>query len=334
MSLKNDIIKALEENREYAVSGQELADMLHVSRAAVWKAIKALQNDGYQITAGTNKGYILKSETDVLSEQGIKLYMEKSFMEMKYALKENPEFSVKVYKTIGSTNTEAKRLAMQGMPHGAVVAADEQTEGRGRRGNSFYSPDGTGIYMSVILRPQKALSDCLMTTVAAAVALTDTIEKLTDCKPEIKWVNDIFANGRKICGILTEAISDFESGMAEAVIVGVGLNVKTKEFPEGISNLAGSLNSVGITRNQLAAEIAARIIAYTESMDNDELMKKNREKSMVIGKNISYIRNGNNCSGFVKDINDMGNLVVENENGTEVLTSGEITIGSKNLCQS
>ena len=323
MSLKNDIVKALEINRGRAVSGQELADMLGVSRAAVWKAVKSLQNDGYRITAGTNKGYVLEDESDVLSEQGIKLFMEQK----------NMNNNIMVYKTIGSTNVEAKKLAMNGAANGTVIVANEQTDGRGRRGNSFFSPAETGIYMSVILRPQKPLSDCLMTTVAAAVAMVDTIEALTDKKPQIKWVNDIFLDGRKICGILTEAISDFESGMAEAIIVGVGLNVNTSVFPSDISETAGSLCPGNITRNQLAAEIAARIISYTECADSGKIMAEYRKKSMVIGRNITYSKGGRLCSGYVLDINDMGHLVIETDNQTEVLTSGEITIGSKNLCQ-
>ncbi len=323
MALKNDIVTALESNRGKAISGQELADMLGVSRAAVWKAVKALQNEGYSITAGTNKGYILEDKTDVLSQQGIKMFIEKKNMN-------NP---VIVYKTIDSTNSEAKKLAMSGAEHGTIVAANEQTNGRGRRGNSFYSPAQTGIYMSVILKPQKALADCLMTTVAAAVAVTDSIEALTGKNPQIKWVNDIFLDGRKICGILTEAISDFESGMAEAIIVGVGVNVSTADFPEEIAEVAGSLSPENLTRNQLAAEIAARIVEYSESTDNSAIMAKYREKSMVIGRNITFTKNGIQQSGYVKDINDMGNLVVETAKGTEILASGEITIGSKNLCQ-
>lgn len=315
MSIKNDVAALLEQRRGAAVSGQELADRLGVSRAAVWKAVKQLQEEGYRISAGTNRGYILENETDVLTAEGIRLYLPERY-------RENP---VEVFRTVSSTNTEAKSAALRGMPDGTIIAADGQTAGRGRFGKSFYSPEGTGLYMSVILKPHKPLSDCTDITMSAAVALIESVEKVCGIRAGIKWVNDIFYNGRKISGILTEAMSDFESGMAETVIVGMGINIRTESFPEEIAGLAGSLG-VFAERNRLCAEIASRLLDYAESGGRAELLNKYRERSIVPGRDITFLQGEITRSGRALEIDDNGCLVIETENGRETLRSGEISV--------
>lgn len=315
MSVKSNAAAFLEQNRGRTVSGQELADSLGVTRAAVCKAVKALRDEGYKISSAPNRGYILEQQSDVLSEEGIRLLLAD----------EHKTLPIKVHKCIDSTNNEAKRAAMMGAPHGTVIAADSQSDGRGRHGHSFYSPAGTGLYLSIILRPEKPLSDCINTTIAAANALADTIEELTDCKPEIKWVNDILINGRKVCGILTEAISDIESGMAEAVIVGVGLNVTTEVFPPEIAHTAGSLKC-SATRNSLAAGIVSRIMDYTHTADSRALLESYRRRSAIIGKNISFYRNDEQITALACGIDDDGSLIIQTANGTEKMKSGEISI--------
>lgn len=315
MSLRSEIALILEKNRGSAVSGQELADSLGVTRAAVCKAVKQLRDEGYCISAATNKGYILEENSDVLSAEGIRALLGEKYSSN----------SITVYKSIDSTNTEAKRSAMLGAAHGTVIAADTQTNGRGRHGHSFYSPAGTGLYLSVVLKPEKPLADCTLTTIAAADALADTIEELTDCKPEIKWVNDILVNGRKVCGILTEAISDIESGMAEAIIVGAGVNISTRDFPPEIADTAGSLKS-SVTRNKLAAGIISRLLDYTAEADSKRILSDYRRRSAALGETVTFTRNGKLITALATDINDAGNLIVQTPNGTEVLKSGEISI--------
>lgn len=315
MSLRSEIALILEKNRGSAVSGQELADSLGVTRAAVCKAVKQLRDEGYCISAATNKGYILEENSDVLSAEGIRALLGEKYCSN----------IITVYKSIDSTNTEAKRSAMLGAAHGTVIAADTQTNGRGRHGHSFYSPAGTGLYLSVVLKPEKPLADCTLTTIAAADALADTIEELTDCKPEIKWVNDILVDGRKVCGILTEAISDIESGMAEAIIVGAGVNISTRDFPPEIANTAGSLKS-SVTRNKLAAGIISRLLDYTAEADSKRILSDYRRRSAALGETVTFTRNGKLITALATDINDAGNLIVQTSNGTEVLKSGEISI--------
>ena len=315
MSLRSEIALILEKNRGSAVSGQELADSLGVTRAAVCKAVKQLRDEGYCISAATNKGYILEENSDVLSAEGIRALLGEKYNSN----------SITVYKSIDSTNTEAKRSAMLGAAHGTVIAADTQTNGRGRHGHSFYSPAGTGLYLSVVLKPEKPLADCTLTTIAAADALADTIEELTDCKPEIKWVNDILVDGRKVCGILTEAISDIESGMAEAIIVGAGVNISTRDFPPEIADTAGSLKS-SVTRNKLAAGIISRLLDYTAEADSKRILSDYRRRSAALGETVTFMRNGELITALATDINDAGNLIVQTPNGTEVLKLGEISI--------
>lgn len=315
MAIKNEIAAVLEKRRGEAVSGQELADMLGVSRAAVWKAVKQLQDEGYHISAGRNRGYILGNETDVLSAEGIRLNLPERYREV----------PVEVYRTVESTNNLAKSAALGGSSHGTIIAADEQTAGRGRFGKRFYSPSDTGLYMSVILKPHKPLSDCFFLTAAAACAITGSIEELCGITTGIKWVNDIFYSGRKICGILTEAISDFESGMAEVVIVGIGVNISTAEFPEEISGVAGSLG-VFAERNRLCADIAARLLDYTARDDNAALMEEYRRRSLVLGREITYQQDGQTLTGKALEIDDSGRLIIENSSGKSALRSGEISI--------
>ena len=315
MPIKNDIAALLEQRRGSAVSGQELADTLGVSRAAVWKAVKQLQDEGYRISAGRNRGYVLEDGTDVLSESGIRVYLPEKYRDI----------PVEVFRTVSSTNTEAKAAALRGMPHGTIIAADGQTAGRGRFGKSFYSPEGTGLYMSVVLKPHKPLSDCTFITMAAAVAITGSLSEICGIDAGIKWVNDIYYNGKKVSGVLTEAISDFESGMAETVIVGVGINITTESFPEDITGVAGSVG-VFAERNRLCADIASRLLELSESGSREELLRQYRERSVVLGRDIEFVQAGTTRTGRALEIDDSGCLVIETQTGREVLRAGEISV--------
>ena len=198
MALKEEVLKYLSDNSSEYISGEELAHSLGKSRTAVWKAIKSLQADGYRIDAVTNRGYMLDADNDILNAQEIKKSL--SF-----------DCRVEYYKTLDSTNNVAKRIIAEGEDDVLLVVGEEQTAGRGRQGKSFYSPGGTGIYMSLVVHPMIELQNAVTATTAAAVAVCRAIESLTDKKPMIKWVNDVYLNGKKICGILTEAVTDFET---------------------------------------------------------------------------------------------------------------------------
>jgi BirA family biotin operon repressor/biotin-[acetyl-CoA-carboxylase] ligase len=316
MSTKSDVLAILERNRDRDVSGQELAESLGVSRTAVWKAIKAIREDGYEVTAVTKRGYRL-ADKEILSKEGITARMTKPV-------------PVIVFGEIDSTNAEAKRLIAAGACHGTVIAADMQTAGRGRSGKSFYSPGGTGLYMSVILRPDYTdIRDAQMITVAAAVVTARAIEKLSGRSPGIKWVNDLFLDGKKICGILTEAVSDFESGKVESIVVGIGVNCVTDEFPPELGGIAGAVGDRSMSRNHLAALIAEGLIDAFQNLTDPEIIREYRERSVITGKRIVYTAAGEERTGTVTGINDRGNLVVRDGDGGEtVVSSGEIRIVS------
>ncbi|MDF2616085.1 MAG: biotin-protein ligase [Sedimentibacter sp.] len=322
MSVKNEILNILETNKGKTISGQELADILDVSRTAVWKAINLLKQDGYIIDASSNKGYSLSISSDVVSEESIRMFLNEEFKEI----------PISVYKLLPSTNTKAKEEAISNAVHGTVIFSDEQTSGRGRFGREFFSPADSGIYMSVILKPNLNVSSSVLVTTAAAVGVLKALDKFTDEKAQIKWVNDIFMNGKKVCGILTEAVTDFESGTVESIIVGIGLNVKTKkeDFPDELKDIAGSLflKDAGTSiRSQLAAEIINNILSISKDLENKEFLKIYKSRSLILGKQISYTKNNKIEEGCAHDIDEFGRLVILKKDGKiEQLSSGEVSI--------
>lgn len=324
MSVKNNILHILESNKGKTLSGQELADMLNVSRTAVWKAINSLKDDGYNIKSTPNKGYSLSESSDMLSAEGIRLYLNEEFKNI----------PITVYKTIDSTNAKAKLLAVQNAEHGTTIIAEEQTKGRGRFGRDFFSPAESGIYMSIILKAELNIENSVLVTTAAAVAVCQAIEKFTSVYPKIKWVNDIFIGDKKICGILTEAVTNFESGMMDCVVVGIGINVKTKneEFPLELQNTAGSIfiDDDNYIRNQLAAEIINNLLKAANNLADKSFMQSYKQRSMVLGENILYKKDNKWHEGYASDIDDYGGLVVYTEDGQKItLNSGEVSIKKK-----
>ncbi len=322
MPLKQSVLQILESNRTNFISGEQIASELNVSRAAVWKAIKALESEGYIINCVTNKGYQLTEDNDFISMEGILPF-----------LKDNYKYNkIIVHKTIGSTNDEAKLKALEGYPHGSVIIAETQTKGKGRMGRSFHSPAGSGIYMSFILRPKTDASNAVLLTTAAAVAVCRAIKIACNIKTKIKWLNDVYYNDKKICGILSEAVTNCETGMVESVVVGIGINFKT-EFSDELSLTACSLYSdvkPPITRNRLIAQVINQTLDISEDFMSRKFLSEYKEDSFVIGQDIIFLRNNVWHEAKAVDIADNGGLVVQYENGqTETLFSGEITIRKK-----
>jgi len=325
---KEKTLKILEENRGKIVSGEKLAEDIGVSRAAIWKGIESLRKAGYQISAVTNKGYILAENSDILSAQGMHLFID----EERYPYGEE---NIHAHRILESTNKTAKEKAFKGAPHGTVVLAEEQSNGRGRLGRSFFSPAKTGVYMSLVLRPAFDVSKSLLITAAVSVAVCRAIKIVSGKETQIKWVNDIFLDGKKICGILTEAITNFESGEIEAIVVGIGVNcnLKNENMPEEIRETAGSLSGL-ISRNRLAAEIINELMGILEDVtaggSYPEYMDEYRRRSMVLRKSIKVYKNtvsGEFQNAKAIDISDSGGLIVIYEDGRkDTLTTGEISI--------
>jgi len=236
---------------------------------------------------------------------------------------------IEVHHEIGSTNTRAKELAAQGAPHGTLVCARQQSGGRGRFGRRFHSPAGSGIYMSLILRPEMPAEQAVMLTSMTAVAVARAIEKLADVQVMIKWVNDLYISGRKVCGILCEAGMDFRSGRLEYAVVGIGVNTGKTEFPPEIADIATSIANVcgtEVSKNRLIAEICGELERLCDMPGNGDFMQESRMRSNVIGRKITVMRGDESFPAVALDIDDQGGLVVRTDEGVQTVRSGEVSI--------
>lgn len=322
MTTKEKLLALLEENKGAFFSGEEIARTLQVSRAAVWKAVNALREDGYTIDAATNKGYRLSPDSDILSPQGIRRFL-------------NPEYrnlDLTVLPTAPSTNALVREKANQGCPEGCVIVACEQTAGRGRYGRQFFSPADTGVYLSLLLRPtaySPQQATCL--TAAAAAAMCQAMEAVTGQQPGIKWVNDIFLHGKKVCGILTEAAVGLETGALDYMVLGAGVNLypPADGFPEEIQSIAGSVleRSCPEAKNRLVGEFLNRFWYFYTHPECRAYLEDYRARSLAIGQNVTVLSAGRAVSAYAYGIDDDFRLLVRYENGdTEALSYGEIRI--------
>ena len=320
--LKDKLLELFESNKGLYFSGEEIAQKLCVSRAAVWKAVKSLRNAGYEIDAVTNKGYCLSAKTDILSSQGIQKYLNPEYQNM----------DLVVLPTACSTNALVRKKAESGAAQGYIIISNEQTQGRGRRGRDFYSPQGTGVYMSLLLRPCNYSADhAVRITTMAAVAMCEAIEEVSDEKAQIKWVNDVFVKGKKVCGILTEASFGLESGTLEYAVLGVGINVYQPKdgFPGELKETAGALfdRTRDDMKNRLTAAFLNRFMGYYLTQANTAYTDKYRERSLAVGKRISVISADQSRNAMVYGVDDDCRLLVRYEDGTtEKLSYGEIKI--------
>ena len=257
MAVRDDVLQMIADGDAHPVSGESIAQSLGVSRAAVWKAVKRLQDDGYDISGTQNFGYVLDGAYDPMTEQGIIDALPCDVRELVH---------VTFKQTTGSTNIDAMELAKAGAPEFSVVVAATQDGGKGRRGRSFFSPKGTGVYLSMLFKPDLTMMQSSFITCSAAVAVCRALEHVCGVQPSIKWVNDVFVHGRKVCGILTEGAADLETGSFSYAVTGIGINVYEPEggFPESIAGKAGAVMKAvqRNTRNKLAAEVISQLIRF------------------------------------------------------------------------
>ena len=259
------------------------------------------------------KGYIM---IERLSPDKIKLYI-------------NQPQAVCFLESTTSTNAVATELAAAGNLHGTVIFARHQTAGRGRLGRSFASPDDSGIYMSIILEPVS--SNPVMLTTAAAVAVCRAIEKVCGQNPQIKWVNDIYLDSKKVCGILAESITDYKTGHITHVILGIGINCNTDTIPAELADIAGAIKG-DYSINQLAAEVYNQMMVLADVLEPSQFIDDYRQRSLVIGKTVSVYKGGYapdkaGVSARVLDIDDNGGLkVIYSDGSRETLSTGEISI--------
>lgn len=325
MSTKSQVLTLLMKQAPNFISGEEMAQQLSLSRTAIWKAINELKKEGHIISSSRNKGYCY-GKSDVLSAEGIRLALKST----------TPSLSITVLNSSESTMKDAKLAAINGEPDNTLIVADIQEAPIGRFGRPFFSKAGSGIYMSMLLRPNQNFEEMAQYTVIMAVAVTRAMDKLVKVSTEIKWVNDIYINGKKVCGILSEAMSDVESGQISNVIIGMGINfsLKKEEFPKELRKKATSLfpkEEPTITRNELIGEIWNQFYAILNQLPEQHFLEEYRQKSFVLGKTVSFTQTGVEYEGIAVSINDHGELVVQLHDKTKkILSSGEISLSSIN----
>lgn len=261
-------------------------------------------------------------EKDILTEARVRKYLPAAL----------PLTAITVVDEIPSTNTALCSLAREGAPHGTVLIAASQSAGRGRRGRSFFSPDGTGLYISVLLRPMIAAERAVRITTAAAVAAADAIADTVGAEAQIKWVNDLFLEGKKVAGILTESALGTDGNLAYAVL-GIGINVAPPAggFPAEIADIAGAILPVPIEdgRARLAASFLTHFFRRYEEIADDvpAYMEEYRRRCFVIGQRVEVIRGEERYCATALCVDDDAGLVVRRDDGTkETLSSGEISV--------
>lgn len=319
--MKEEILRLLRSADGY-ISGQELCNRFGVSRTAVWKAINQLKEAGYEIEAQQNKGYKLMAAPDLMTEAEIK-----SLMHTEWVAKE-----VLYFDTIDSTNTKAQELAEKGYPSGTLVVADKQESGKGRRGRSWVSPSGTGIFMTLMIKPDINPNNASMLTLVVALAVAKAITSVTGEEALIKWPNDIVVNGKKVCGILTEMNAQFD--YINHIVVGIGINVHNESFPEEISQMASSLMIEAGGKRFHRAQIIAETMSYFEqyydtflkTQDLSALVREYDELLVNRNKSVRVLDPKEPFDGKAMGITPKGELIVDTWESRKLVSSGEVSV--------
>ena len=320
MEMKDKVLAFLKEQEEYR-SGEEISQKLGVTRAAIWKAIKKLQADGYEIESSTKKGYKLLSSPNVITPSEIKHNLCTEVLGQDIYYKEE----------IDSTNNQAKVLAREGAKEGHLIIAEHQSQGKGRLGRSWQSPSGTGIWMSLILRPHILPKYASQLTLIAGLSMCEVIQEITGLEAKIKWPNDIVVNGKKVCGILTEMSAEMES--INYIILGIGVNVNMAYFPEELP-YASSLAIEGKKEYSRKAIIKAFLEkfeidykVYKKQPDLTPIMERYEKNCITLNRKVKLLVSHEEVIAKATGISNEGELLVTLEDGTmKVVSSGEVSV--------
>ncbi len=325
MKLKNKVYEKLYICEGQYLSGQSFADEFSVTRNAIWKAINSLKSDGHDILCSSKKGYCLSPKTETISAFGIK-----------NELGESNNCHIEVFQKVTSTNDMLIDLAKKDAKEWTVIVAEKQTNGKGRQKRSFFSPIDDGVYFSILLRPSFLIEDASMITVMTAAAVTEIIEEKYHIELKIKWVNDIFKDGKKICGILTEGSFNVEYGAFDYLVVGIGINLSKPDggYPKELKDIIAPLFDNKMTarkKNCLIASILENIYKYYFDMQSKSYLKIYQNKQYLIGKEVDiYQADKKTAFGKVIGVDDKGRLMVEANGKIEYLSSGEARVVAKN----
>lgn len=321
--LKDEVLQLLRQSGGY-LSGQHMSQVLGVSRTAVWKAVDALREDGYEIDSVTRKGYRLLHTTRDLRLQ-----------EVCACLGEHPWLDrLQLLETVDSTNTAVKRLAEAGAPEGTAVLANCQTGGKGRLGRTFLSPPSMGLYASFLLRPAVQPAQLLHLTPMAAVAAADAVEAACHIRPGIKWTNDLVLGRKKVAGILTELSVEAESGQVQSIVVGIGFNCsqRPEDFPPELRDMATSLESAGcgpVDRNRLAAELVRSMQRLSAELltGKEKWMDRYARDCITIGQDVRIVCGQQEQFAHAEGVDENGALLVVHRDGRrQTIASGEVSV--------
>lgn len=318
--MRTELLTALREADDY-ISGQELCNRFGVSRTAVWKAVNQLKEAGYEIEAVQNRGYKLIGIPDRLSKRELE-----SIRKTQWAGCE-----IFYFPSIDSTNTKASQLAEEGYPTGTLVVAERQESGKGRRGRNWASPEGNGIFMTLILKPEINPNNASMLTLVAALAVSKAITKCTGRPAGIKWPNDIVMNGKKVCGILTEKSAQFD--YVNHIVIGIGINVHNESFPEELSHMATSLyleSKEHFNRAALIEEILEQFedyyAVYLKTEDLSGLVKEYDISLVNRNQQVKVLDPKEPFEGKAMGITPRGELIVDTWESRKLVYAGEVSV--------
>jgi len=315
------ILDILIKNRDLFISGAQLSAELGVTRAAIWKHIRALQQEGISIEGVSNRGYRLLALPDRLKAEYIQPYLNTQRVGR----------SMVCLDETGSTNSDARALALSGCADGLTVLAESQHAGRGRRGRSWHSEQGAGIYMSVVLRPEISPALAPRFTLAAALAVCRVLKGM-EIPAEIKWPNDVLCRGKKMCGILLEMGGNMER--LDYIVVGMGINANHSEYPEELREIATSVKlelGHSAERCRLIARILDELEVLADQCITDEgyrtLMEEYKANSATLGKLVNVIGVNETLTGTVEDFDELGCIVLRMEDGSvKRIGSGDVSV--------
>ena len=319
---KEKVFTALARRPGEYLSGETLSQELGISRAAVWKAVEALRQDGYTIQAKTGSGYTLTAAPDALTEREIRRFLPPG------------DFPLHCLEEVDSTNSYLKRIALENAPHGAAAVANFQTGGKGRLGRSFQSPRGKGVYLSILLRPEWAAAEALPVTALAAVAVCNAVEQVCGARPQIKWTNDVVLHGKKLCGILTEVALEGETGQVQSMVIGAGINVHHQpgDFSPEVEAVATSLDQeLGGTfsRPALAAALYLELLSLGDRLGSDLSadLAAYRRDCLTLGREVRLLWRDRQETAFALDVDEQFGLIVRRADGeVETIRSGVVSV--------
>ena len=326
--MKALILKALKENINHYISGEQISNQIGVSRTAIWKHISELRHEGYHIESSSRKGYRLISAPEHLSAAEIQAELNTNCFGK----------NIIYYDTITSTNNAAKEAAAKGCDEGTVVIADRQTAEKGRLGRSWVSPPNSGIWMSVVLRPEILPVQAQFITILAAIAVGRAIEQIAGITIGIKWPNDIVINRKKVCGILTEISAEIEQINYIVLGIGVNVNLDKDDFPDDIKHSAASIKSETgstVSRKKLVVRILENLESLYKNLYKKEfydnakadLINEYKKYSVTLGNRVKAIYQNKTIEGYAEDITENGELIIRSDNGEQhTILSGEVSV--------